>query len=278
MAIQVIMNTSRSSMHPDEAYKRRNSFVDRRAPRQSLLLARPQQTASYLSTSSHTKVRPISREINDALLFDRIDISHFSELHRPSKETFPIFLHKLLDRIELDGYSEVVSWSSSGMSFCIHDRDRFIDTIMPRYFPHQHHLKSFFRQLSLYGFQRVKKPQGSSPSSSCYAHPEFRRDDLARCYRMERKRTYSSASHRKSSSDSDTTLRSSSGSSKPRRVVSRDMLEYKKNTKDQDENKNDTFDDVEPTPVLDFDMAFGKRFFPIPEYSSSYSEPYSYRL
>ena len=57
------------------------------------------------------------------------------------------------------------------------------------------------------------------------------------------------------------------------------MLEYKKNTMDQDENKNDTFDDVEPIPMLDFDMAFGKPFFPIPEYSgSSYSEPYSYRL
>ena len=70
MAIQVIMNTSRSSMHPDEAYKRRNSFVDRRAPRQSLLLTRPQQTASYLSTSSsHTKVRSRSHVIADALLF-----------------------------------------------------------------------------------------------------------------------------------------------------------------------------------------------------------------
>jgi len=70
---------------------------------------------------------------------------------------FPWKLHDMLDDAELnqDIKSNVVSWQPDGVSFNIHDKDRFIEEVVPRYFekiPKEWDV--FLNVLSSWGFVR----------------------------------------------------------------------------------------------------------------------------
>jgi hypothetical protein len=67
---------------------------------------------------------------------------------------FPIRLHEMLDVVERDGYSDIISWAPHGRCVIIHKPKEFVD-ILPTYFKLSK-LASFQRQLNLYGFQRRK--------------------------------------------------------------------------------------------------------------------------
>jgi hypothetical protein len=69
-----------------------------------------------------------------------------------SKNPFPFILHDLLEDAERFGNQSIVSWSPDGLSFQIHDKQLFLDIILPRYF-RLTHLKSFKRQMQLYEFE-----------------------------------------------------------------------------------------------------------------------------
>jgi len=71
-----------------------------------------------------------------------------------SKAVFPMKLHTIIERSEEDGYSSIISWQSHGRAFKIHDRKVFFDYIISRFF-YQSNIQSFFRQLKIYGFQRI---------------------------------------------------------------------------------------------------------------------------
>lgn len=73
-----------------------------------------------------------------------------------SFERFPVKLHKIIERSEIDGYSDIISWLPHGRSFKIHKKDEFISKIMPKYF-YLTKLSSFMRQLSIYGFHKSRK-------------------------------------------------------------------------------------------------------------------------
>ncbi|CAJ1936521.1 unnamed protein product [Cylindrotheca closterium] len=68
--------------------------------------------------------------------------------------SFPIKLHAILDQVEEDGLSHVISWQPHGRCFLIHKPKEFTDYVMPKYF-RQTKLTSFQRQLNLYGFSRL---------------------------------------------------------------------------------------------------------------------------
>jgi hypothetical protein len=68
---------------------------------------------------------------------------------------FPYRLHKMLSDVDSRGDSSIVSWMPDGLHFKVHDPQRFVETIIPSAFK-QKSLKSFQRQLHLYGFQRVQ--------------------------------------------------------------------------------------------------------------------------
>jgi len=70
-----------------------------------------------------------------------------------TSSTFPIKLQEMLNRVELDGFSEVVSWQPHGRCFVIHKPQEF-KKLLPRYFKLSK-IASFQRQLNLYGFQRL---------------------------------------------------------------------------------------------------------------------------
>ena len=94
---------------------------------------------------------------------------------------FPFKLHAILDQVERDGLSHIISWQPHGRCFVIHDPKEFTETVMPDFF-RQSKLTSFQRQLNLYGFNRITR--GSD--SGGYYHELFLRGKVFLCKKMIR--------------------------------------------------------------------------------------------
>jgi HSF-type DNA-binding len=76
--------------------------------------------------------------------------SQVREVRRP----FPVKVHEMLEDADEKFFSHIVSWNALGTGFMVHNKELFTKQIVPHYFS-QTKYKSFQRQLSLYGFQRV---------------------------------------------------------------------------------------------------------------------------
>jgi hypothetical protein len=72
----------------------------------------------------------------------------------------------MLDHVKAAGLDDVISWASHGRCFSIHNPDRFVDDVLPRYDFRQSKLTSFQRQLNLYGFMRLS----AGPDRGAYYH------------------------------------------------------------------------------------------------------------
>lgn len=83
-------------------------------------------------------------------------------------EPFPEKLHRMLQEVEAEGKTDIVSFFSHGRAFAVHDMERFVEEIMPRFFK-QSKWNSFARQLNLYGFQRLL----TGPDAGGYYHELF---------------------------------------------------------------------------------------------------------
>lgn len=69
---------------------------------------------------------------------------------------FPDQLHMMLTELESDArHTNIVSFLPHGRAFRVHNKERFIAEILPKYFGGQGKWTSFLRQLKLYGFLRV---------------------------------------------------------------------------------------------------------------------------
>jgi len=75
----------------------------------------------------------------------------------------------MLERIEDDGYGDVVEWQPHGRCFAVKKPEVFKD-LLPRYFTLTK-IASFQRQLNLYGFKRLSKGR----DRNCYYHEFFLR-------------------------------------------------------------------------------------------------------
>ena len=83
---------------------------------------------------------------------------------------FVIKLYDLVTQPETDG---IVCWGSSGNSFLLLDTRLFSQLVLPMHFKHDN-LRSFERQLNIYGFQRcIAQPTEHALE---FFHPKFRRD------------------------------------------------------------------------------------------------------
>jgi len=96
---------------------------------------------------------------------------------------FPEKLHLMLNSVESDGNSKIVSWQCHGRCFVVHKPKDFVATVMPKYF-RQTKLTSFQRQLNLYGFSRLT----SGKDRGGYYHELFLRGKPFLCKRMMRTR------------------------------------------------------------------------------------------
>ena len=95
--------------------------------------------------------------------------------------SFPTKLHTILDQVEADGLSHIISWQPHGRCFIIHKPKEFADYVMPRYF-RQSKLTSFQRQLNLYGFCRLTRGRDSGG----YYHELFLRSRAYLAKKMQR--------------------------------------------------------------------------------------------
>lgn len=84
-------------------------------------------------------------------LIDCVDFfDNADEKMAQPKLVFPERLHQLLREVEKDGLSDIVSFHPHGRSFAVHDMNRFVEEILPKWFK-QSKWNSFARQLNLYG-------------------------------------------------------------------------------------------------------------------------------
>ncbi|KAG7352768.1 HSF-type DNA-binding protein [Nitzschia inconspicua] len=94
---------------------------------------------------------------------------------------FPYRLHKMLSDVEARGDVSIVSFMPDGIHFKVHNPQRFVDEIIPKAFK-QKSLKSFQRQLHLYGFQRAQ----DGPNKGAYWHESFVKDNRDMCLTISR--------------------------------------------------------------------------------------------
>uniref|UniRef100_A0A131Z2H5 Heat shock transcription factor 1 n=1 Tax=Rhipicephalus appendiculatus TaxID=34631 RepID=A0A131Z2H5_RHIAP len=66
----------------------------------------------------------------------------------------PAFLVKLWKLVEDEKCNDLISWSSNGQSFIIHNQTQFAKELLPLYFKHNN-MASLIRQLNMYGFRKV---------------------------------------------------------------------------------------------------------------------------
>jgi hypothetical protein len=99
---------------------------------------------------------------------------------------FPFKLHKVLDDADnLDGGDATISWMPDGKAFKIHDRERFASETMPLYFSTSK-LRSFQKNLNLWGFTTPSKGDFRGGRGSVWFHPLFQRDSPSICNQMKR--------------------------------------------------------------------------------------------
>merc|ERR1711862_583723 len=75
-------------------------------------------------------------------------------VEKEMRQPFPVKVYEMLENAESKEFSHIVSWNADGTGFMVHDKEYFTKEIVPHYFNLTKY-KSFQRQLSLYGFQRV---------------------------------------------------------------------------------------------------------------------------
>lgn len=91
--------------------------------------------------------------VTQALVVEGITQSP-SKKEKEARLHFPCKVYDMLEDAEKQGHQDIVSWNTSGTGFTVHNKDLFTKKIIPLYF-NQTKYKSFQRQLSLYGFQRI---------------------------------------------------------------------------------------------------------------------------
>jgi len=92
---------------------------------------------------------------------------------RELRQPFPVKVYEMLENAEKKQFSHIVSWNETGTGFMVHDKDHFTKEIVPHYFNLTKY-KSFQRQLSLYGFQRVTV----GPNKGLRYHEKLRKGEL----------------------------------------------------------------------------------------------------
>jgi HSF-type DNA-binding len=97
--------------------------------------------------------------------------------------TFPMILHELLERAEQRGYATIVRWQEHGRAFRIHNRQEFLEHVLPLHFDRQGAYTSFQRQLNSYGFLRLND---HGPDQKAYYHELFLRGKAHLAVRMVR--------------------------------------------------------------------------------------------
>lgn len=138
-----------------------------------------QQDLSLLNKTDNTH-QPDTHESADGFLPQRVYVE--VKERRPYRhESFPEKLYRMIREAEESGMEHVLSWTSCGKSFEVHDIAAFEQEIIPHYFRHSR-FASFRRQLNMYGFKRVTASHGKAE----FANTDFHRDRPEDCAKLKR--------------------------------------------------------------------------------------------
>jgi HSF-type DNA-binding len=100
-----------------------------------------------------------------------------------TKGSFPMKLYHMLDHLEAAGFAHIISFQPHGRALRIHLHQRFLNDLLPRYFPDINNIASFLRQLNIYGFRRMIN---NGPDRDSYFHAMFLRGRPDLCNLIER--------------------------------------------------------------------------------------------
>ncbi|CAB9496764.1 shock factor protein [Seminavis robusta] len=114
------------------------------------------------------------------------------------EQSFPMKLHYLLNDLEQDGLSHIVSWQPHGRCFVVHNQKAFVDQILGCWF-RQSKIASFQRQLNIYGFQRLT----TGPDKGGYYHELFLRSKPGLASRIQRHKLKGTKTRRAASPESE---------------------------------------------------------------------------
>lgn len=98
---------------------------------------------------------------------DALELSNNSSTNN-KRLVFPKVLYQLLDKADEEGFTSIISWLSDNRSFKVHKRNEFVSSVLPSYF-RQTKIKSFHRQLNIYGFERINEGR----DTGAYRHEFF---------------------------------------------------------------------------------------------------------
>jgi hypothetical protein len=98
-----------------------------------------------------------------------------------SATTFPSVLYQMLNDAEIKGNEYIVSWLPDGRAFRVHQTERFLSDILPKYFA-QTKFTSLQRQLNMYCFTRVT----AGKDKGAYYHNYFLRGEPHLCNQITR--------------------------------------------------------------------------------------------
>lgn len=111
------------------------------------------------------------------------DIASLSSVTLELDKVAP-FLIKLFEIVSSPASDYLICWSEMGDSFRIIDRTKFAQDVLPLYFKHDN-LRSFIRQLNIYGFQRVPNASGRDRTME-FQHPMFTRNGVRNLKEIKR--------------------------------------------------------------------------------------------
>ena len=97
--------------------------------------------------------------------------------------SFPLKLQRILDKLEAEGKTDIISWLPHGRAFLVHDSDALVAEFLPVYFT-QTRYSSFQRQLHMYNFQRIT----AGKDKGAYHHANFQRGKPQVSLKMHRTR------------------------------------------------------------------------------------------
>ena len=92
---------------------------------------------------------------------------HHQRLRLNSVGLFPTKLHDMIDYAELQGMTDIVSWTNDGLAFNIHSQEG-LGLLLPQFFG-QTKVRSFQRQLHLWSFEKLRE----GINRGAMAHPFF---------------------------------------------------------------------------------------------------------
>lgn len=172
----------------NHAYSRTSSrgLVDSYAhislpPTQHSLGTNKNTKATDRNTSRHNFTNRKSRTKADVTQSSPAQSSQQQRSKAGRHNAFPEQLYHLLEDLSRQGNDDIASWAYQGRAFQVHQPDKFVETVLPKYF-RQKSLNAFRRQLQNYCFERVSR----RGESFVYAHQYFLRDNLQLLERIRR--------------------------------------------------------------------------------------------